>query len=75
MNMDKFELLAGSAEMWGAVLLALAISTLLARAGFMLLGHLKLFQSSSINAADMAANVFKIGFLVVAGLVYFSVIS
>ncbi|HEY9017599.1 MAG: hypothetical protein IBX55_18785 [Methyloprofundus sp.] len=74
-NMDTFEGLAGSAEIWMAIMLGLAVSTLLARSAFMLLGHLKLFQTSSIDSGDMAISVFKIGLLLVGGLVYFTIVT
>ena len=74
-DMDAFSALSGSPEVWAGVMLGLAVSALLSRCAFMLLGHLKLFQSSSIESAEMAASVFKIGFLLVAGLAYFYFVS
>lgn len=74
-NMDKFAALSGSPELWAGVMLGLAVATLLVRSGFMLLGHLYLFQDSSINGGDMAKSVFKIGVLLVAGLAYFGFVS
>lgn len=74
-EMDAFQALAGRPEAWAAIMLGIAMAALLIRSGFMLLGHLSLFQGSSIDGGSMAAGVFKIGLLVVAGVAYFGFVS
>lgn len=75
LNMDIFESLAGSVTLWALIMLGLAVSALLIRSGYMMLGYVNLFQKSSIETHDMVAGTTKIGILIAAGLVFYYFVS